>query len=110
MNLYNELIKLGPDCASVQDDDIETEKKQSTVVKIVMAGSSDDGPDRQGTRRVGILRTFWDLFLPGEVMLADRLMCIWTEMVMLRQRGVDCVCRLTSHHKADFHPQLTGRF
>jgi len=35
-------------------------------------------------------------------MLADRLMCAWTEMVMLKQRGVDCVCRLTSHRKADF--------
>jgi hypothetical protein len=35
-------------------------------------------------------------------MLADRLMCTWTEMVMLKQRGVDCVCRLTSHRKADF--------
>ena len=35
-------------------------------------------------------------------MLADRLMCAWTEMVMLKQRGVDCVCRFTSHRKADF--------
>ena len=35
-------------------------------------------------------------------MLADRLMCAWTEMVMLKQRGVDCVCRLTSHRRADF--------
>ena len=26
----------------------------------------------------------------------------WTEMVMLKQRGVDSVCRLTSHRKADF--------
>src|SRR5262245_190187 len=38
----------------------------------------------------------------GDVMLADRLMCAWTEMVMLKQRGVDCVCRLTSHRQADF--------
>ena len=35
-------------------------------------------------------------------MLADRLMCSWTEMVMLKQRGVDCVCRFTSHRTADF--------
>jgi hypothetical protein len=35
-------------------------------------------------------------------MLADRMMCAWTEMVMLKQRGVDCVCRFTSHRKADF--------
>src|SRR5262249_54154428 len=26
----------------------------------------------------------------------------WTEMVMLQQRGVDCVCRFTSHRTADF--------
>ena len=35
-------------------------------------------------------------------MLADRRMCSWTEMVMLKQRGVDCVCRFTSHRTADF--------
>jgi hypothetical protein len=35
-------------------------------------------------------------------MLADRLMCAWTEMVMLHQRGVDSVCRLSSHRTADF--------
>jgi hypothetical protein len=29
-------------------------------------------------------------------------MCAWTEIVMLKQRGVDCVCRLSSHRKADF--------
>jgi Transposase DDE domain len=29
-------------------------------------------------------------------------MCAWTEMVMLKQRGVDSVCRLTCHRKADF--------
>ena len=33
---------------------------------------------------------------------SGRLMCAWTEMVMLKQRGVDCVCRLISHQKADF--------
>jgi hypothetical protein len=56
----------------------------------------------KGQSELGMLRTLWKLFLPGDVMLADRLMCTWTEMVMLKQRGVDCVCRLTSHRKADF--------
>src|SRR5262249_37207399 len=32
----------------------------------------------------------------------DRHMCAWTEMVMLQQRGADCVCRFTSHRQADF--------
>ena len=48
----------------------------------------------KGQSELGMLRTLWNLFLPGDVMLADRLMCTWTEMVMLKQRGVDCVCRL----------------
>jgi hypothetical protein len=56
----------------------------------------------KGQSELGLLRTLWDLFLPGDVLLADRLMCAWTEMVMLKQRGVDCVCRFTSHRKADF--------
>jgi hypothetical protein len=56
----------------------------------------------KGQSELGMLRTLWNLFLPGDVFLADRLMCAWTEMVMLKQRGVDCVCRFTSHRKADF--------
>lgn len=56
----------------------------------------------KGQSELGMLRNLWDIFLPGDVMLADRLMCTWTEMLMLKQRGVDSVCRLTSHRKADF--------
>jgi Transposase DDE domain len=56
----------------------------------------------KGQSELGMLRTLWNLFVPGDVLLADRLMCAWTEMVMLKQRGVDCVCRLTSHRHADF--------
>src|SRR5438874_4984827 len=56
----------------------------------------------KGQSELGMLRTLWDLFRPGDVLLADRLMCAWTEMVMLQQRGVDSVCRLTSHRNADF--------
>jgi hypothetical protein len=56
----------------------------------------------KGQSELGMLRKLWDLFRSGDVVLADRLMCAWTEMVMLKQRGVDCVCRFTSHRKADF--------
>ena len=56
----------------------------------------------KGQSELGMLRTLWNLFRPGDVMLADRLMCTWTEMMMLKQRGVDSVCRLTSHRTADF--------
>jgi hypothetical protein len=56
----------------------------------------------KGQSELGMLRTLWDRFRPGDVLLADRLMCAWTEMVMLQQRGVDSVCRFTSHRTADF--------
>jgi hypothetical protein len=56
----------------------------------------------KGQSELGMLRTLWDLFRPGDVVLADRLMCAWTEMVMLQQRGVDGVFRLTSHRTANF--------
>jgi hypothetical protein len=56
----------------------------------------------KGQSELGLLRKLLDLFCPGDVVLADRLMCAWTEMVILKQRGIDCVCRFTSHRKADF--------
>jgi Transposase DDE domain len=56
----------------------------------------------KGQSELGLLRTLWDLFRAGDVLLADRYLCAWTEMVMLKQRGVDCVCRLNSNRTADF--------
>lgn len=56
----------------------------------------------KGQSDLGLLRKLLDVFRPGDVMLADRLMCAWTEMVMLKQRGVESVCRFTSHRTADF--------
>ncbi len=56
----------------------------------------------KGQSELALLRQMWSIFQPGSVMLADRLMCAWTELVMLKQRDVDCVCRFTSHRKADF--------
>jgi len=56
----------------------------------------------KGQSDLGVLRTLLGLFRPGDVVLGDRLLCAWSEMVMLKQRGVDCVCRLTSHRTADF--------
>jgi hypothetical protein len=55
-----------------------------------------------GQSESGLLRQLWGLFRPGDVLVADRLMCAWTEMVMLKQRGIDTVCRLSSHRTADF--------
>jgi hypothetical protein len=56
----------------------------------------------KGQSELGMLRALWNLFQPGDVLLADRLICAWTELVMLKQRGVDSVCRLSSHRRADF--------
>lgn len=47
VELYNAIIKIRPDWASAPDDSLEVEKKQACVVKIVMTGSAEDGPDWQ---------------------------------------------------------------
>jgi type I restriction enzyme R subunit len=47
VDLYEALIKLRPDWASAKDDDSEQEKGKSCVVKVIMTGSADDGPDWQ---------------------------------------------------------------
>ena len=47
VDLYNAIITLRPEWASARDDEIGSEKNQSCVVKIVMTGSADDGPDWQ---------------------------------------------------------------
>jgi hypothetical protein len=49
-----------------------------------------------------MLRTLWEIFLPGDVLLTDRLMCTWTEMVMLKEREIDSVTRLNINRTADF--------
>jgi hypothetical protein len=55
----------------------------------------------KGQSELGMLRALWGVFAPGDVVPADRRTCTWTEMVMLRRRGIDCLCRLTSHRTAD---------
>ncbi len=52
---------------------------------------------RQGTKRVGDARTLWNMFLPGDIFLADRLMCAWTEMVMLKQPRRRQACAASRH-------------
>ncbi len=47
VDLYNALIALRPDWASALDDEPESEKGKTCVVKVVMTGSADDGPDWQ---------------------------------------------------------------
>lgn len=47
VDLYNAILKLRPDWAGTNDDNLEAEKQKQCVVKIVMTGSADDGPDWQ---------------------------------------------------------------
>jgi type I restriction enzyme R subunit len=47
VDMYNALIALRPYWASAKDDDTEAEKDKACVVKVVMTGSADDGPDWQ---------------------------------------------------------------
>jgi len=47
VDLYEALIALRPEWASAKDDDTEAEKGKGCVVKVVMTGSADEGPDWQ---------------------------------------------------------------
>ena len=47
VEIYNAIIKLRPQWASAKDDDPEGEGTQACVVKIVMTGSAEDGPEWQ---------------------------------------------------------------
>ncbi len=47
VDLHNAILKLRPEWAGEKDDDAEAEKGKACVVKVVMTGSADDGPDWQ---------------------------------------------------------------
>src|SRR5687767_8160162 len=56
----------------------------------------------KGQGEVSLLRRLWDALRPGDVLLGDRLMSGWVGMLLLKQRGVDTVSRLSAHRRADF--------
>ena len=57
----------------------------------------------KGQGEVSLLRRLWDLLLPGDVLLTDRLMANWTNILLLQERGVELVSRLNkANRKADF--------
>ena len=56
----------------------------------------------QGQGEVSLLRRLWDVLRPGDVLLGDRLMSGWAGMLLLKERGVDTVSRLSAHRRADF--------
>lgn len=55
----------------------------------------------KGQGETSLFRRIWDLFRPGDVVLTDRLMCSWADLVTLKQRGIDSVTRLNKR-TADF--------
>ena len=44
----------------------------------------------------------WNLLRPGDILLADRYMCAWHEIHLLKQRGIDSVTRLHHCRRVDF--------
>ena len=57
----------------------------------------------KGQGEVSLLRQLWDVLVPGDVILADRLTANWASIQMLQARGVELVSRLNkAHRKADF--------
>jgi Transposase DDE domain len=56
----------------------------------------------KGHSELGMLRQLWGLLRAGDIMLADRYMCAWHEIYLLRQRGIDSVTRLHHCRLADF--------
>jgi len=56
----------------------------------------------KGHSELGMLRQLWDILLPGDIFLADRYMCAWHEIYLLKQRGIDTVTRVHHCRRVDF--------
>jgi hypothetical protein len=63
----------------------------------------------KGQSELGMMQTLLDVFRPGDVVPADRLMCAWTEMVMLIQRGIESVVGRFSGHVSSLPMLRCGR-
>ncbi len=57
----------------------------------------------KGQGEVSLLRQLWDVLHSGDVLLTDRLLANWTNILLLQQRGVELVSRLNkANRRADF--------
>lgn len=56
----------------------------------------------KGHSELGMLRKLWGILIPGDVLLADRYMCAWHEIFLLKQRGIDTVTRIHHCRRVDF--------
>jgi hypothetical protein len=64
----------------------------------------------KGHSELGMLRKLWDILLPGDILLADRYMCAWHEIYLLKQRGIDTVTRVHHCRRVDFrHGKRLGK-
>lgn len=56
----------------------------------------------KGQGELSVFRKLWDLFHPSDIVLTDCLYCTWTDLLLLKQRGVDSVTQLHINRTADF--------
>src|SRR5213083_471334 len=57
----------------------------------------------KGQGEVSLLRQLWDVLHPGDVLLTDRLMANWLNILLLQQWGIELVTRLNKANRtADF--------
>lgn len=56
----------------------------------------------KGQGELSVFRKLYHFFCPGDIVLTDRLMCTWREILELKQRGVESVSQLQAMRKADF--------
>jgi len=57
----------------------------------------------KGEGEVSLLRRLWAVLRTGDVLLADRLIANWTNILLLQERGVEFVSRLNkANRKPDF--------
>ncbi len=74
VELHAALIALRPDWASAKDDDPEAEKGKDCVVKVIMTGSADEGPEwqphiRNKPRRRALANRFKDSKDPFRIVI-----------------------------------------
>jgi hypothetical protein len=53
----------------------------------------------KGQGEVSLLRRLWDVLCPGDVLLTDRLMANWTNILLLQDRGIEFVGRLNKANR-----------
>jgi Transposase DDE domain len=57
----------------------------------------------KGQGEVSLLRRLWGVLCSGDVLLTDRLMANWANILLLQKRGIELVSRLNkANRKADF--------